>query len=83
VTHARKNSKYFILVVTDTLGDFLGMLEKCMQRMIHDGPWLPVECVSSPSKDLLPFTDLLLGGALRLIRSHTKYVILCIFGDNA
>jgi hypothetical protein len=43
--------------------------QKFMRRMIHDDPWLTVKGVSRSNKDIVPFTDLLVG-ALSLIRSH-------------
>lgn len=69
VTYGREKCKYLRFIGTNSLGDFLVMSQKFMQRMIHDDPWLPVKYVSRTNKDSLPFTDLFVG-ALSLIRSH-------------
>jgi hypothetical protein len=50
---------------------FLIMSQKCMQRLIHDDPWLHVKCVSRTSEDILPSTYLFVG-ALSLIRRHVN-----------
>jgi hypothetical protein len=58
------------------------MLQKCMQRVIHDDLCLPVKFVSRTNKDILPFVDLFVG-ALSLIRSHINEFCVSGFRDEA
>jgi hypothetical protein len=61
VKYGKENSKDLRFIWADALGDFLCMLEKWIRHMFNDNPWLPVNCVSRVNKEMLPFTELLVG----------------------
>lgn len=78
MTYGRENCKYLIFIGADFIGDLLVMLQKCMKRMKHDDPWLPVKCVSRTRKDILRFTYFLVG-ALRLVSTHINVIYFMRF----